>query len=559
MLLSKSLNFSLMNNRFFPLFTPNKSRLLALTVLMTLGLGACEVTDLEPKDSISESGAFSDASRVSLAVTGVYNAAQSGFYDPLNGTGLAVRGYPFGGAANELDDTRGEDIVDMAGFFGIVFANTATPSSPNVVNMWSTLYALINQANVTIEGVSNAAAQNIITADQAAIYDGEMRFLRALAYHELLIHFSRPYTDGNGNKPGVPYRDFAINTPATVERARAIDRGTVANVYTQMLVDLDVAERALPATRTAGAKVSRATKGAAIALKQRLRLHQGQWEAAATEGAKLISGSTSFTSPIGSYSLTATPQGAFPGGTTITTESIFSIENSSDDNPGVNGSLPNFFGSPNALTANPAGIGGRGLLAISPLLFNAPFWTCSDLRRTQLLQATSARYYSYKYKDAVTNTDWAPIIRYAEVLLNQAEAQAQAGKLTEAVALLNAVRNRAVTNVADQYTAVTFTSQATLIQAILDERRIELVGEGFRWDDIHRLSPTPFSPVRGGGIPSKADNTQTVIANYNCSTRPNVRRPIAEIEYADYRFLWPIPAIEIANNSTLASQQNPGY
>ncbi|QNE40383.1 RagB/SusD family nutrient uptake outer membrane protein [Hymenobacter sp. NBH84] len=548
-----------MNHNLFSLFTLHKSRLLALSALLTVGLGACEVTDLEPKDSISESAAFSDAGRVNLAVVGVYNAAQSGFYDPLNGSGLAVRGYPFGAAANELDDIRGEDVVDMAGFFGIVYANNITPSTPNNVNMWSTLYALINQTNVTIEGVNNAAVQGIIPTADATVYEGEMRFLRALAYHELLIHFCRPYTDNRGNNPGVPYRDFAINTPAAVERARTLDRGTVASVYTSILADLDIAESNLPATRTGNARVSRATKGAAVALKQRLRLHQGEWEAATTEGAKLISGTTTFTSPIGSYALTATPQGAFPGGTAVTTESIFSIENSSDDNPGVNGALPNFFGSPNTLTANPAGIGARGLIAISPVLFNAPFWSCSDLRRTQLLQATSARYYSYKYKDAANNTDWAPIIRYAEVLLNQAEAQARRGNAVQALALLNAVRNRAVTTATEQYTASSFTSSDDLVRAILNERRVEFVAEGFRWDDIHRLSPTPFSPVPGGGIPSKAQSAQAVIANYNCNTRPSVSRLVDAIPYTDYRFLWPIPAIEVANNPTLAAQQNPGY
>ncbi len=56
------------------------------------------------------------------------------------------------------------------------------------------------------------------------------------------------------------------------------------------------------------------TKGAAIALKQRLRLHQGNYPEAIREGNKLISTSAPFTSAIGGFALVATPQAAFPGG-----------------------------------------------------------------------------------------------------------------------------------------------------------------------------------------------------------------------------------------------------
>ena len=542
-----------MNNNFLQSFAPHKARLLALTAFLSLGLGACEVTDLQPKDSLPEETVFSNPSNVNLAVTGLYNAAQSGYYDPLNGTAIAVRGYPFGAAALELDDIRGEDVIDIAGFFGIVYSNQITPASPNIVNMWSSLYALINQANLLIEGVQGAGANGVITPENAKIFEGEARFLRALAYHELLLHFARPYADGQGSNLGVPYRETGLNTIPELEAARAQGRNTVAEVYTKMLEDLQYAEDNLPATRTGGARVTRATKGAAIALKQRLRLHQGNHAEAVREGNKLLSANAPFTSPIGSYALTETPQAAFPGGTTTTVENVFSIENSSDDNPGVNGALPSMFGSP---TAPPVGVGGRGLIAISPILFNAPFWSCTDLRRTQLTQATTARYFTSKYKDALTNSDFAPIIRYAEVILNQAESEARLGNTARALALLNAVRNRAVTTVSERYTAASFPTTNDLIRAILNERRVELVAEGFRWDDIHRLSVDPV--FRSNGIPRKYANSQSVIANYGCQAS-TITGAVLPVAYSNTLFLWPIPSVEIAINPTLAAQQNPGY
>jgi hypothetical protein len=140
-------------------------------------------------------------------------------------------------------------------------------------------------------------------------------------------------------------------------------------------------------------------------------------------------------------------------------------------------------------------------------------------------------------------------------LLNQAEAQARLGKQAEALALLNAVRNRSVTTVADQYTAASFPTQNSLIQAILNERRIEFVAEGFRWDDIHRLILDPN--FTSGGIPRKFSAAQAVIANYKCGTPVTVTGSVAPIPYTDPRFLWPIPSVEIANNPNIA--QNPGY
>jgi starch-binding outer membrane protein, SusD/RagB family len=545
--------------------TRNRQRALALAFVSTLGLGACNnVTDITPKDSLSETAVFTDPARV-------YNSAQTGFYDPLNGTALAVRGYPFGAASSEQDDARGEDVSDMAGFFGIVFANTQTPSSPNVVNMWSNCYAVINQANVTIAGVRLAASNGVISAADATIYEAELRFLRALAHHELVLHFSRPFTDGNGSKPGVPYRDVASNTIAGVTANKAQGRGTVAEDYTKMLTDLDFAETNLPATRTgivttpaAAASVTRATKGAAIALKQRLRLYQGDWAAATIEGRKLIAGITApFTSPISNYALVASQRAAFPGGAAVTAENIFSVENSSADNPGVNGALANVYGSS---ASAPTGISGRALLAVSPNLYNAPFFTCADLRRTVMMQPDGVRpaYVLKKYTDAATSTDYAPIIRYAEVLLNQAEAIARTGG-NDALALnlLNAVRNRSVTTIADQYAPSSLTGQS-LVRAILNERRIEFVGEGFRWDDISRLSPDPlYAPITGGGIPGKFNGLtsgQVTLARYACGNLAALATPsVTAVPYSSALFLWPIPAIEVANNPTLAREQNPGY
>jgi hypothetical protein len=89
------------------------------TVFFTcLILVACkEKLDLAPYNQIDSGTAFATAERCLLDIYGVYDAAQSGVYDPLNGAATAVRGYPFGAAAVEQQDMRGEDMINVATFF----------------------------------------------------------------------------------------------------------------------------------------------------------------------------------------------------------------------------------------------------------------------------------------------------------------------------------------------------------------------------------------------------------------------------------------------------------
>lgn len=510
-----------------------------------------EVLDLQPYSTFSDVSAFSSKDRVVLAVNGAYDAAQSGFY-----AGGQVRGYPFGAANIEQGDMRGEDMLNNALFYQITYEATQGNVTANNDFMFQTLYALVNKANLTIEGIQDAASKNIITAQEAAAFEGEMRFLRAMAYHELLLHVARPYADGNGNKPGVLYYDFGINSETTVEKARALKRAdfTVAKNYASILADLDYAETNLP--EVGAVKTYRASKAAAIALKMRVKLHMQDWNGVIAEGNKLVPATAPFVSPIGGWKLTPAPEGPFANNQSD--ESIFSIKNDANDNAGVNGAMGSMY-------TNPA-LGGRGLVRISPIIWSDPRWECSDLRRTQLAIAATntagatTAVYSNKYRDITNRADAAPQIRYAEVLLTLAEAEARvaAGVSPRAVELLNAVRNRAVTNPLLQYNIASFVSKNALIEAILFERRVELLGEGKRWGDIHRLAVDPnFAPIPGGGIPAKVGTGAATSSMFNCAGVASIPKSVAAIPYEDNRFLWPIPLAELNQNPNFT--QNPGY
>jgi hypothetical protein len=249
----------------------------------------------------------------------------------------------------------------------------------------------------------------------------------------------------------------------------------------------------------------------------------------------------------------STPSAPFTAAGWQGVEAIFSIRNAATDNGGVNGALPNMLAS--------AAKGGRALVRISPIIYNNPSFRCDDLRRGMMEavgSGTTINYVTTKYIDPTTSTDPAPQIRYAEVLLTLAEAEARNGTgiNARALALLNAVRNRAVTNTANQYTATTFADKKALTQAILDERRIEFLAEGKRWGDIHRnATDVDFST---GGIPAKVVTGTPVTTTYNCGAGNTVyTTAIAAIPYSDYRFIWPIPASETLVNPNY--EQNPNY
>ena len=526
---------------------------IGLLLFIPLMFGCTKVLDTSPYNSLTDASAFSSAAKCALALNGVYDAAQGDFY--VTGS-TENRGYPFGAANIYQSDVRGEDLVNIQAFLQITYQATYNATNANSGAMWKGCYELINKANIAIEGFRKASG-TIISSATALQYEAECRFLRAFSHLELLLHWARPYLENGGTSVGVPYRDFAINSSTTAALVLSLPRMSVGGVYNNILTDLDYAETNLPAA--SGGISYRATKAAAIALKMRVKLYKGDWPGVILEGAKLVPVAaivypivpTNTISPIGAYALTASPDGPFANNNSG--ESIFSIKNDPIDAPSTNGGLSRLLGS--------ASLGGRGLVSISPIIYNDARWLCDDKRRTTLLtsgtnSAGTLSWFTTKYRDYATYGDYAPQIRYAEVLLTLAEAEARnnAGVSSRAVDLLNVVRNRSLnTPLTQQFTIASFANQTALVSAILFERRVEFLAEGRRWDDISRLANEPAYTT--GGIPAKALNGTVGLATFVCGA--GYVPGLAGIPYSDYRFLWPIPATEIQTNPIVV--QNPGY
>jgi hypothetical protein len=349
-------------------------------------------------------------------------------------------------------------------------------------------------------------------------YRGEARFLRALTYHSLITIYARPFTDGNGSKPGV----VIYTEPQTSQGASKKERATVAEVYNLILEDLNFAEaNLLPTNGSTELNVIRAHKNAAIALKTRVYLHMGRYSDVITEANKIVSTAAPFKAATGvQHELNTDIAPVFRSGQTL--ENILSFPYTSADLPGTQNSLNSYYspGSSSSCTSC-SGTGEYSLNTAGNGIAANTGWITADARRTNFVQTIGTKTWLRKW---TANGDYVPVIRYAEVLLNLAEALARTNGLdARAIALLNAVRKRS-----DASTTLAPTTQQELIDATLLERRIELLGEGFRSRDLMRL---------GMAFPAKGS--------------------IGAVAAAETQYVWPIPSGEILVNTII--DQNPGY
>ena len=509
------------------------------SVLLLISLLSCsdkDILELRPINAVAIELAFTTPTLIAASVNGMYNAAAIGIYNGAPDTPNGGRGYIWGAAFVEQGDARGEDVVNLAGFYQITYTATYDTGTANNTYYWVDGYRLINRCNLIIEGVTDAVSKNIITSVQGNTYIGEAKFLRAITHFEMLNYFARPYNyTATASHAGIPYRELGVDTDDEVNTEKLKGRNTVAECYAKILIDLDQAEINAP-TNTASNKF-KATKAAAIAFKTRVNLQKRDWDAVLAEGAKLTG-----------FSLTSAPSAAFAY---PNSESIFAIQHgpTAGQNPGVNAALASMYKN-------------RALLCISPIIWRDPQWLNDDKRRENGIMTTinSGNVLTNKYIDVVNSTDPAPVIRYAEVLLNMAEANARktTPNLAAALAQLNTVRNRSLALPSSQtYTALSFLDATAYVGAILKERRIEFICEGRRWSDIHRLQNDNLFPI--DGIPAKLANGNPAAGSFTLGTPYTGPKTNIAIVGSDKRFLWPIPLLETAVNPTLAAQQNPGW
>jgi starch-binding outer membrane protein, SusD/RagB family len=460
-----------------------------------------EYLDPIPQTFIADVSAFDTPGRIANQVNAMYAALKSGAF--------------FGGRAQISGDIRGEEFINETTNLvtgADVWMQNPTGTSQNFVkNMWSQAYYVINLTNLFIDGM-NAKGTTVVGTALGNNYIAEARLIRALSYYWLLQYYARPYADGSGNKPGLPLRLTGIKGSGSSDLARS----TVAEVYAQILSDLNFAETNLPLNYSGSTasflNTTRAHRNTAIALKTRVYLSMQNYASVITEANKIVPAAPPFVAPSGvPHALQADIVNVFRTPYT-TTESILSMPMTATagDNPGTQNQLGYYWAKST----------GNGEYSLNPAgIIADPSFSATDRRRSFIATVSGKVYLNTKFNAPSPYTDYAPVIRYSEVLLNLAEALARTNAAVDAraVLLLNAVRQRS-----DPAFVWAPATQAALIDAILRERRIEFLGEGLRNVDLMRLLQT--IPAKGSA-PSKTP--------------------------ADQGYIWPISADEMSLNALM--------
>ncbi|WP_119079174.1 RagB/SusD family nutrient uptake outer membrane protein [Chitinophaga alhagiae] len=374
--------------------------------------------------------------------------------------------------------------------------------------LWGQHYYAILQANRIL-------AVNLPETATTGQLKGEAYALRAFLYLNLVNWYAKPHTV-NPAADGVPL----VTVPTSIGGAFIKPaRGTVAQVYDQIISDLDKAFDLMPATTPAihAGNTNFLSKYAVKALQARAYLYKGDYENA-RDAALLVVQNGGYT--LASTAAAFTSYWASNAARTDKLETIFELNNSAAANNGVEG-LDYMYSRT-----------GLGDMLVTDDTY--ALYTATDRRRDLIFDGTRGGqqvYYVNKYQNTgVADRDEIKLLRYAEVLLTLAESYARLEDETNALIYLNMVAQ----NRDPQLVAYAFTGPA-LVDAIIRERRKELAFEGLRFFDLARTN-VDFTRQNMG---AKAYSSYV------------------DVKTTDFRRILPIPEVELSANPSIVP--NPGY
>ncbi len=397
---------------------------------------------------------------------------------------------------------------------------------------WDNIYRAILYCNIAIKQLPDA---NAMTTEQIGAYIGEMRFLRALNYFNLVKHWG-----------SVPLR--------TEENMEVWDlvKTSVDGVYNFIIEDLKYAINNVPETPRF---IGTPGLGAAKSLLSEVYLYTKNYTEALKLSSEVIE---SKKYSLVSVSTTRDFDKVFGYDLTTSSEEVFYIKTSRTDNKSWSylsyTAHPKYEIEPGMLMLN-----GNGYFTHYTDLRNKVIenWDKNDLRydlNIGFYVFGEAAYGKYtclftKFWDPLAQGSSAnvsiPLIRYSDVLITYAEASARVGNVPtqESLDALNKLRRRAygfnpesVNNEID-YKLSDYNTMDKFIELLITEERYERMNEAKHWDFIVRLG-----------------KAQELIGKYQ-----KVNGDYTEIHKKHY--LWKIPDDEFNYNKALDQKvdQNPGY
>ena len=348
---------------------------------------------------------------------------------------------------------------------------TYTPRTQEFNDFWVLNYKGITQCNTVIE---KAPAVEMDEALKNRIL-GEAHFLRAYYYFLLAQVFG----------------DVPLLIKLTPPDELKVPKMPRADIYRQIVADCDFAASVLP-VQFFGDDVGRATKGAALALAAKTSLYEKNWDKVLEYVGRV--------KELNVYALMPDYQDNFRENTQNNAESVWEIQHSNLE-LGVGNSLNQWWSSKKFSE-------GYGFAEVTQEYVDA--FEAGDPRRRFTVAMNNEDYFGLIYKNSFSSTKYGPrkyiqadstvtqkadgdinytAIRYAEVLLWEAEALAELNRVSEAQVPLEQVRARARAQAADPATAlppVSVTDQQAMLEAVRHERHVELGFEMHRFFDLVR-------------------------------------------------------------------------
>ena len=464
-------------------------RSLVLVVVLSITSCSDKFLDLEPSSSIPNEDVFKSYQTANSALIGTYDQLSSPAFEGLYIT--------------IMSDITGEDVminsVDNWNWFIAVYQLNVLPNYFFSESPWWSGYKAIYDANQII---ANAKTIPDATEEDKQRLEGEAKVIRAFVMLKLVQMFTPAYVVDK-DAPSI----LLVTEPRN-HTDEDLPRAPLSEVYQQIENDLLSAINLLENKNDKGFF----DKRSAQAILARAYLNMGEWEKArdmsmyAYESLELV-----------------TPAGLFDGFYYRNSETIFTVAYTPEDN-NTYLSIPSFY---------------YPVYGYSSMRANDHFvdmFSKNDIRSNYFVkepQIDEDRNLILKFShyQSVGNAERISI-RASEMYLIEAECKAELGNFSGAQDALYVIQKRA--NPSAQKSSKV---GQDLIDEILVERRKELFGEGFRWNDIKRKQ-SRF--VREGDHWVKFD--------------------FGPEDNDYYKLTFPIPQSEIDANTMLSqSDQNRGY
>ena len=435
--------------------------------------------DVQPQGLVTESAAANDPNIARKLVTGVYNKLyQGGFDDNVHGILYSMATDV---ASDDADkgSTPSDQAPEALGFDN--FTSDLNPNNFYLNKIWRGYYNGVATANFALASLQNSTFDHVTKRTLI----GETRFLRAYFYFNLVRLFG-----------GVPK---VLRVPSSLADANSDEfqvRAPKDSIYAAIINDLQYGVDSLPLKGDVATQVGRVNKGAAESLLAKVYLYKKNYQKA-YDLTKDVINSNKYTL-IGDYNL------IFRKAFDNNSESIFEVQTGVDAN--CSAAIPFYVVAQGPRAGGLGGWADLGFGLNTPSADLANAYEPGDVRKDATIitiqqhgtvlwdgfripSRDSVENDRYNYKAYygrlkepycnTGNTDNLPknlrVMRYAEVLLINAEAAINIGQAGDATTNLNLVRNRAG-----------LPSTAASIQSIWKERRVELAMEMDRFFDIVR-------------------------------------------------------------------------